>query len=303
MLPLMASQLSSHHALVPRCKSRRRSASPASIVPWGFLTLTAGLIWPAVRQVLAAPLALLTALLHHTVEWFAALPHWSYRIPTPPFWLTILFFALAIAIATLRTQRRHAAESAQALRALLGSIDRGGSTGRNIPLPANSRGSANLNRHILDVGQGDSIFLVSPHGKTHADRRRAAHSADSQAAKSIPAPIPGEEAVSPYLWSRGFKRIDVVALTHAHQDHLGGLTAILENFKVSELWLGREVDSRAWSQLEALASTTPDSNQARNRVAKHSRGTASKVNSSGRKSAATEDRPKLPKTTTRWSYA
>ncbi len=65
---------------------------------------------------------------------------------------------------------------------------------------------------------------------------------------------PGEEAVSPYLWSRGFKKIDVVALTHAHQDHLGGLTAILENFKVGELWIGREVNSRALSQLEALAS-------------------------------------------------
>jgi competence protein ComEC len=64
---------------------------------------------------------------------------------------------------------------------------------------------------------------------------------------------PGEEAVSPYLWSRGFQKLDVVALTHAHQDHLGGLTAILENFQVGQLWIGREVSSPAMTRLEELA--------------------------------------------------
>jgi hypothetical protein len=45
----------------------------------------------------------------------------------------------------------------------------------------------------------------------------------------------------------------VVALTHAHQDHLGGLTAILENFRVGQLWIGREVSSPALARLEKLA--------------------------------------------------
>jgi beta-lactamase superfamily II metal-dependent hydrolase len=64
---------------------------------------------------------------------------------------------------------------------------------------------------------------------------------------------PGEEAVSPYLWSRGFKRIDVMALTHAHQDHVGGLSAILENFGIGRLWIGREVNNPTLAKLEALA--------------------------------------------------
>jgi len=64
---------------------------------------------------------------------------------------------------------------------------------------------------------------------------------------------PGEEAVSPYLWSRGFQKLDVVALTHAHQDHAGGLLAILENFQVGRVWIGREVSSRALLRLEELA--------------------------------------------------
>ena len=40
----------------------------------------------------------------------------------------------------------------------------------------------------------------------------------------------GEDVVSPYLWSRSIRKIDVVALTHAHDDHAGGLPAIIENF-------------------------------------------------------------------------
>ena len=61
-----------------------------------------------------------------------------------------------------------------------------------------------------------------------------------------------EEAVPPYLWSRGFQKLDVVALTHAHQDHLGGLTAILENFQVARLWVGREVSIPALARLEEI---------------------------------------------------
>jgi competence protein ComEC len=39
------------------------------------------------------------------------------------------------------------------------------------------------------------------------------------------------------LWSRGIHQLDVVALTHAHADHMAGLTAVLANFHPHELWL------------------------------------------------------------------
>ena len=59
--------------------------------------------------------------------------------------------------------------------------------------------------------------------------------------------------MSPYLWSGGFKKIDVVALTHAHQDHLGGLNAIMDNFHVGQLWIGREARNASLAKLEELA--------------------------------------------------
>src|SRR5437879_4687384 len=105
---------------------------------------------------------------------------------------------------------------------------------------------------ILDVGQGDSLFVVSPGGKILLIDGGGAIGGfpGHEEQQGVD---PGEEAVSPYLWSRGFQKLDVVALTHAHQDHLGGLTAVLENFGVARLWIGREVSSPALAKLEELA--------------------------------------------------
>jgi competence protein ComEC len=45
------------------------------------------------------------------------------------------------------------------------------------------------------------------------------------------------------------QRLDVVALSHAHQDHLDGLHAVLESFRVGELWVGRDVASATYRAL------------------------------------------------------
>ncbi len=102
------------------------------------------------------------------------------------------------------------------------------------------------------MGQGDSLFVISPGGKTLLIDGGGAFGG-YPGHEEHNGVDPGEEAVSPYLWSRGFQKLDVVALTHAHQDHLGGLTAILENFHVAKIWIGREVSIPSLARLEELA--------------------------------------------------
>ena len=84
----------------------------------------------------------------------------------------------------------------------------------------------------IDVGQGDSILVISPEGRTLLIDAGGTPTW-MQSGLDI-----GENVVSPYLWSRGISHIDAVAITHAHADHMGGMRAILTNFRPRELWLG-----------------------------------------------------------------
>lgn len=87
----------------------------------------------------------------------------------------------------------------------------------------------------LDVGQGDAIFVVAPDGHTmliDAGGPTGRTASSSQDNFDI-----GEEVVSPYIWQRHFRSIDVAVITHAHSDHIGGMSAIIRNFHPRELWL------------------------------------------------------------------
>jgi len=87
----------------------------------------------------------------------------------------------------------------------------------------------------LDVGQGDSLLLITPDGRTLLLDGGGFGGGPRQPSQEFDI---GEEVVSPALWWRGIRHLDVVALSHAHADHLGGLPAILRNFRPNELWVG-----------------------------------------------------------------
>ena len=244
MLPLMARDF---HRITLAAPFANLAAVPLTgiVVPMGFVTLGSAMLFPGLAKLLAAPLAYITLVLLHVVHWFARLPKWSYRIPGPHLWLVVAFFVFALLLATtLRIAHPWRHRVASGLGSVLVACS------LLIALfpfsPAWSAGKLEVS--VLDVGQGDSLFVVSPRGKT-----MLIDGGGGFAGQSNRGIDPGEEAVSPYLWSRGFQRLDVVALTHAHQDHLGGLTAILENFRVGQLWIGREVRSPALAKLEQLA--------------------------------------------------
>ena len=232
------------------------------IVPLGFLTLAATFVWVRLAAVCANMLGRCVGLLLAIVEWFSRLPHLSYRIPGPPVWLIAAFLVvLAILAATARVASARR-EKQDATRQGPPPTARGGQWAAAALVvltilvawhpfaPVLAQGK--LEADVLDVGQGDSIFVVFPGGETMLVDGGGLAGSEWIGGYRSGIDV-GEEVVSPYLWSRGLKRLDVVALTHAHHDHLGGLHSVLENFRVGQLWIGRDEDTPAFRGLLAEA--------------------------------------------------
>jgi competence protein ComEC len=63
----------------------------------------------------------------------------------------------------------------------------------------------------------------------------------------------GEDVVAPYLWDRGMRTVDIVALSHAHEDHSGGLASLIADFHPREVWTGVTPDSPEWEAVRVKA--------------------------------------------------
>ncbi len=92
---------------------------------------------------------------------------------------------------------------------------------------------------IIDVGQGDSIFIHLPQnqGNYLIDTGGILpFQADSwqQRTKTFD---PGRKIVLPFLKGKGITKIDKLILTHGDLDHIGGAFALIEEIKIGEILL------------------------------------------------------------------
>ncbi len=198
--------------------------------------------WPA--KVLSVIMALLFDMTH-----LPAIAAWlSYRMPAPPLW-EAWGFCVAFVVAGLALRyARWAAGVALAVCAVFVAF-----VAIHPFAPRLPRGALQLT--ALDCGSGDALFLVLPDGTTMlvdagGSRTRGAREGGFQGRRWDS----GEDIVSPYLWSLGLKRIDVVVVTRARPDQLGGLYAVLANFRVGEFWHAPEAETPEFAALLAAVA-------------------------------------------------
>ncbi|MBQ4543844.1 MAG: MBL fold metallo-hydrolase [Clostridia bacterium] len=111
----------------------------------------------------------------------------------------------------------------------------------------------NLQVTFVDVGQGDSTVLFFP---------------DSEVMVIDAGEKSEVGSLITFLKSNRVKEIDVLVATHPHSDHIGGMTELLSEFKVSKVYMPKVVHDTSiyYSFLESITEQEIDVTEAKGGV-------------------------------------
>jgi competence protein ComEC len=148
-------------------------------------------------------------------------PVWLTRSPNS-FETAALVFGIAAALASIGPSK-----SWRRVTGIMGLLVIIGGAGSMGVRELRRRWDPNLVVTFLDVGQGDSAVIQIPGGQTLLIDGGGTYDGSFD---------PGQRVIEPFLRGRGITRLDAIALSHPHPDHLGGLHRILARFPVGLLW-------------------------------------------------------------------
>ncbi|MEO8446555.1 MAG: DNA internalization-related competence protein ComEC/Rec2 [bacterium] len=147
------------------------------------------------------------------IKWSASLEYSYVNIPKINFLSMTGYYAVVIILLTIRNTRQIFSRAAIGVLTLL------------CVLVFNIDKENRLRVTFIDVGQGDCAVIQTPDDKVIlVDCGRMSNNFES-----------GERTIAPFLRSNGITHIDMIILTHLHNDHTGGVNYLLENFTVGTL--------------------------------------------------------------------
>jgi competence protein ComEC len=207
---------------------------PAGLIATAVTPLALLLVFlpPPASALAGSIITVLLKLLLKLLDLALRLPGATFRVPSPPLWVWILY-GISTAALILAIRRRAGVVCLAGAGATLG-LQAAMIFKDFSPKPPRS-----VTLTFLDVGQGDSTLIEFPSGyRMLVDGGGVASGRFLDLRDESTFSI-GESVISPYLFRRGIRRLDAVVLTHAHHDHMDGLFPVIENFRVGEMWLGR----------------------------------------------------------------
>jgi competence protein ComEC len=214
LAPLLATHF---HRLAPGALALNLAAVPLSgaVLLAGLAVLAAAALGATAAQ-LAADVAWAAAHALRLSGDLGPLARWlDVRVPSPSLLLLAVHLAGLALLLRGRRARGLALVAASQLALAFG--------------PSTVAADGRLHLAVLNVGEGDSLYLQSPRGRVALVDAGGSRDARFDT---------GERMVGPELWARGVRRIDTLLFSHAHTDHVGGAPFLLHAFTVAEVWEG-----------------------------------------------------------------
>ncbi len=170
------------------------------------------------------------------VEACARIPFGHAYVAEVPSWLVLAAYVwlalLAWRMAWPASRPPLSVRSLAALGLLLSAV----AVGRPLPVPP-------ARAVMLDVRQGLCVLIQAPGGGTLL-----------YDCGSYGDPQAGARTMAPALWALGVRRIDVLAVSHGHDDHFNGLAALSRRFAIGRVVAPRHALDLLGPKAEALAS-------------------------------------------------
>ncbi len=221
------------------------------VIPACLLVLFLGILLPTVAVFLIQPLGWLAQLFIHIPIGVATLPDMSVYLPSPSWpwlWGYAIFF---IGWAYWFFLYRRATER-KPLPVLWARYVPWGLIGVGCVLVIElvhprvfQLKNDRLHVWLLDVGQGESLFIEFPDGQNLL----LDGGGFFKGALDV-----GTRVVGSFLWSRGIGQVDYLGATHSDQDHIDGVESVLENMEVGHFLSRRDgMSDRRYSQLVTRA--------------------------------------------------
>ncbi len=201
------------------------------VVILGFLTIIFSFVLPFVAKILAIPLQLLLKIFLQIAVFTSNLPFSQIKVITPKIsWL--LFYYAILALFIFQQNRRKILKQAKRITrkkqiAILLIIILCVFTFKQIPQP--------FKINFIDVGQGDSMLVTTPNGKTIL--------IDGGGSKDNESFDVGENTLIPYLLDKGISKLDYVIISHFDSDHVGGVLTLLKELKVKTVIISKQGES------------------------------------------------------------
>lgn len=141
------------------------------------------------------------------IHWGASFPYTLFLVPHPS-WLAIIsyFFTCYLLYRWLTIRRKKEFITFVVSGVILYLIWLEGLFFRNTEV------------HVLDIGHGDAILISTAEGENILIDAGTTNM--------------GRWIVVPFLWSHGIRRLDYVIVSHADEDHIGGIFSIIDNITI-----------------------------------------------------------------------